>query len=266
MNPTPRDLLSTGEVARICGVSRDAVLKWIKSGKLPATQTPGGHYRVPRSVCEGLSLEAEDPRPPSAQQQPEGLDVGNTRCWEYFGGSEAPREACESCLVYLARAQNCFRLAELGKESGHRLHFCRNDCRTCAYYRACQGLAAEVLVVSRDQTLTHRLEMQADAEKVSFRFARSGYESSAIVSSFSPVLIILDAQLAEVESGQLPQTVLGDSRIPATRVVVACGKDQEEAFRDLPVLTLPRLFTPRDVEELVESAIAARTRLPRDVA
>lgn len=38
--------LTTGEVAKACGVSLTAVHKWIASGKLTATRTPGGHRRI----------------------------------------------------------------------------------------------------------------------------------------------------------------------------------------------------------------------------
>jgi excisionase family DNA binding protein len=268
MGPPTLDLLSTGEVARLCGVSRDAVLKWIKRGKLPATQTPGGHYRVPRSACEELSFQDRHLETTAANQTPamKEAEIGTMRCWEYFGDSGTPREACESCLVYLARAQKCYRLAELGKESGHQLHFCRNDCRTCAYYRACQGLAAEVLIISRDLELARRLEMQGDPERISIRFARSGYESSAILSSFSPALIILDGELPEVKSGQLPESILEDGRIPAAQVVVACGEDEREAFRDRRLRTLPRHFTTKELENLAATVVGARTRLPLDVA
>lgn len=43
-----RWLLMTGRVARYCEVSRASVLRWIKSGLLPAYTTPGGHYRTAR--------------------------------------------------------------------------------------------------------------------------------------------------------------------------------------------------------------------------
>ena len=41
--------LTTGDVARQCYVSNAAVLKWIKSRKLKAYRTPGGHYRIKRA-------------------------------------------------------------------------------------------------------------------------------------------------------------------------------------------------------------------------
>jgi excisionase family DNA binding protein len=259
------ELLSTGEVARLCGVTRDAVLKWIKKGKLPATRTPGGHFRIPREACQGMAMEGQHLKPivdhvgKAAKSEP-------LRCWEYFGDAGAPREVCESCLVYLARAQNCFRLAELGEESGHRLHFCRHDCRTCAYYRACQGLATEVLLITRDESLSQRLEAGVDPEQVCIRFARTGYEGSAIISTFSPALVIMDSDLSEVRAGRLPESILHDDRIPAARVVVACRKGHDELFDDLSVSRIPAPFTVDEVNALVEDVIQNHTNTPRDVA
>jgi len=44
--PGPSKLLTTGEVARYCDVSTNAVKKWIRNGRLKAFRTPGGHFRV----------------------------------------------------------------------------------------------------------------------------------------------------------------------------------------------------------------------------
>lgn len=38
--------MTTGEVARYCDVSTNAVKKWIRNGRLKAFRTPGGHFRV----------------------------------------------------------------------------------------------------------------------------------------------------------------------------------------------------------------------------
>jgi len=40
-------LLSTGQVAKKFGVSNQTILNWIENGKIEATQTPGGHWRIP---------------------------------------------------------------------------------------------------------------------------------------------------------------------------------------------------------------------------
>ena len=42
------DLLTTGDIARYCSVSTNAVKKWIRQDDLPAFQTPGRHFRVHR--------------------------------------------------------------------------------------------------------------------------------------------------------------------------------------------------------------------------
>jgi excisionase family DNA binding protein len=44
--PERHGLLTTGDVARVCGVTRDGVGHWIRAGKLPAFRTPGGHFRI----------------------------------------------------------------------------------------------------------------------------------------------------------------------------------------------------------------------------
>lgn len=45
-NDNGRRFFTTSEIAKYCAVTNDGVLKWIKSGKLRAFSTPGGHYRV----------------------------------------------------------------------------------------------------------------------------------------------------------------------------------------------------------------------------
>lgn len=40
-------MLTAAEAAEMFGVSRETVTKWAKAGKLPAVQTPGGHWRFP---------------------------------------------------------------------------------------------------------------------------------------------------------------------------------------------------------------------------
>ena len=40
--------LTTGAVARHCGVSKVTVLRWIERGNLAAFRLPGGQNRIPR--------------------------------------------------------------------------------------------------------------------------------------------------------------------------------------------------------------------------
>ena len=45
-NLAKRPYLSTGEIARICHISRATVFNWIKDGKLKASRIPGGKYKI----------------------------------------------------------------------------------------------------------------------------------------------------------------------------------------------------------------------------
>ena len=47
--------LSTGEAARILGVSPKTVARWAKNGRLPHIVTLGGHRRLPRGVIDALA-------------------------------------------------------------------------------------------------------------------------------------------------------------------------------------------------------------------
>lgn len=42
------------EVAKRVGCSRQTVVKWCEQGRLDATRTPGGHWRIPTDVVIGL--------------------------------------------------------------------------------------------------------------------------------------------------------------------------------------------------------------------
>jgi excisionase family DNA binding protein len=58
--PAPREFLSTGEVARLFGVSPSAVTRWARTGVLKAVRTPGGHYRFRASTLRRASIEIPD--------------------------------------------------------------------------------------------------------------------------------------------------------------------------------------------------------------
>jgi two-component system OmpR family response regulator len=59
--PADRRFFTTSEVARYCAVTNDGVLKWIKSGKLKAFSTPGGHYRISSDDFRGFLERYEIP-------------------------------------------------------------------------------------------------------------------------------------------------------------------------------------------------------------
>ncbi len=61
--------LTTGEIAKYCGVSRMGVWRWIKEGHLKAHRTPGGHYRILPHDFETFLSETNFPSPKTTVQQ-----------------------------------------------------------------------------------------------------------------------------------------------------------------------------------------------------
>ncbi len=58
--PATGEFLSTGEVARLFGVSPSAVTRWGRTGVLKAVRTPGGHYRFRASDMRRAALAVPD--------------------------------------------------------------------------------------------------------------------------------------------------------------------------------------------------------------
>ena len=88
--------LTTGQAARLCSVTPDTVLKWIKKGSLEAVRTAGGHYRIRREDLEPLFTVGRISR--RIPDMTNG-ELRQLRCWEYFSRGGSVREECEGCAV-----------------------------------------------------------------------------------------------------------------------------------------------------------------------
>lgn len=51
MSQTEEQILTTGEAAALCGVSRSTLRRAVAQGHLKAWHTPGKHLRFTRSAC-----------------------------------------------------------------------------------------------------------------------------------------------------------------------------------------------------------------------
>jgi len=106
-----RHMLSTGQVAKLCGFSPTSVSNWVRSGKLKAYSTPGGQYRIRRDDLLAFlrrfrmlvppSLEESHPtrimviegHEPAQQVIATALLRSDLRCQtRYFAG------ACQACI------------------------------------------------------------------------------------------------------------------------------------------------------------------------
>jgi excisionase family DNA binding protein len=57
------DLMTTGEVAGMFGVSSRTIGNWVAAGVLPGVRTAGGHLRVRRCDAEALYRQRAGTRP-----------------------------------------------------------------------------------------------------------------------------------------------------------------------------------------------------------
>ena len=120
-----KNYLSTGEAAAIFDVDPDTVLRWIKSGEIPAIRTPGGHYRIHRNVFLTKMIKGE----------------GDSRtdlsyCWEYNSESGIIRNECKECIVFKSQASRCYELSKLPVPAGHAKLFCSESCEDCQYFNS----------------------------------------------------------------------------------------------------------------------------------
>ncbi len=135
MRRQKREALSTGQAARLCFVTPESILNWIRTKRLRAQRTAGGQYRIPVAELQSFMLE-------------NGMDTGalecetgeRLHCWE-FHGREAARygllsqEVCEGCLVRRAAALHCWELHGLLPLTRRKF----GACEDCTYYAMREG-------------------------------------------------------------------------------------------------------------------------------
>ncbi len=211
-------MLSTGSAAKALSVTSDTVLKWIKSGVLPAIRTAGGHYRIAERDVAALMAAAGAPPP-----TPSGRFV---YCWEYFASDHETGEACAECLVYRARARRCYEMSGLARESGFAGAYCQASCEECAYYRDVVRRDRRVLVVTERQDLRDSLMGGDAASTLRLRFASSEYECSAQCARFRPEYVVVDAALPNRTRASLCSHLAADPRVPGVQIILAMGRGE----------------------------------------
>lgn len=212
-------LLTTGQAARLCAVKPDTVLKWIKKGRLRAVRTAGGHFRVEQA--DVALLVSQDHGHDREWEDRSALCSRPMRCWEYMNHS--PGHECHDCVVRQVRAAWCWRVANLIRGAGHAKRFCTGVCQECPYYRRVHGLATNVLVITRDEALIQDLARRAN-HAIDFRFARRGYDASAIISVFRPAFVVFDQAVLESLGVTLVEEFASDPRTAGARLLVAVRK------------------------------------------
>lgn len=229
-------MLSTGQAAVLCTVKPDTVLKWIKKGRLPAVRTAGGHYRISEWDLKPFMGSSPSPEP-----TPQVL-----RCWEYLNGESGPRDECKNCVVYRVRATWCFEVAGLGRDLGHTRQFCLTSCQDCAYYRRVSEGVTKVLVITSDDNLVRHLAAPENPH-VAIRFARDGYETSALLPGLRPTFVVVDEEVIRAGEPRLLDALAADLRVPGIKIILAVSPGKSRR-REIGKLVAGVIEKPFDVE------------------
>ena len=209
-------LLTTGQAARLCSVTPDTILKWLKKGRLIGVRTAGGHYRIERRELEPFIASPCSAAGPS---RPIPGYLQGLRCWEYLSDRGDVRDDCRQCVVFQVRAARCFLMAGLESEVGHARQFCQNSCDDCVYYRRLRGMATNVLVISDDDELVDRLTGEENRE-ITLRFARNAYEASAIIGEFRPAFAVIVVECVPAGDAELIESLAADPRAPGLKIII----------------------------------------------
>ena len=131
MKKLSKDVLTTGEVAKICNVSLRTVIKWFDKGFLNGYVIPGTKdRRIPRS--ELIDFMKANKMPISPLEQ---ITKGELMeyCWEYFAriNPDWNPAVCENCLIYDSHTLECYTLVDRLKTKGTS---CAFACNECEYY------------------------------------------------------------------------------------------------------------------------------------
>ncbi len=244
-----KDFISTGKAAELCSVTPDTVLKWIKSGRIPANRTPGGHFRIHRQTLKSI-IES------GALQ---GFESAENRlfqfCWEYYSTDGKPKEDCYNCIAYRSRAMRCYEVSQLPEEAGHAKVFCDNTCDNCEYFQVVQGQRFNVLVVTRNPELRAGLESNARDLDFNLKIADNEYKCSMIIQNFRADYVILDSTMGIERWRELAEYLNKDPRVPFVKVVLASNENGIPAECERVIFgIIGNPFEAGDIDALMGSA------------
>lgn len=127
MNSTD-EMLSVQQVSGLCGVNRNTVGYWCRSGKIHALKT-GNRYAIPKRDLRAY-LESTGRGIPGLflDGSPQAWPFRTIRpCWRHY--REKPNgHKCDDCLVFQNHIKTCFIGRELGALK------CPEDCHECGYF------------------------------------------------------------------------------------------------------------------------------------
>ncbi|RPI19958.1 MAG: helix-turn-helix domain-containing protein [Acidobacteriales bacterium] len=238
---------TTGQAAELCGVTADTMLRWVKSGRLRAERTAGGHYRIP---CNELVPLVRSQVERSGRERNASQPL---YCWEYFSRQGAVRQECHECIVYKSGAALCFRLLESVAAAGHGKRHCREACDQCAFYRRVNSLPTNILVITPDPGSMSGL---GESSTLKVRFARTAYDASAAIHGFWPGFVVIDDGFSSSDEAELISCLMSDKRVPGLRIMLtAHAGGRRRAIpswcKDSVIGVLPKPLSASCIESLI---------------
>lgn len=213
--PQAKEFVSTGQAAELCSVTADTVLKWIKSGRITANRTPGGHYRIHREKLQHIIEQDEIAK----------VALNHERafqfCWEFYKNSGGSIQECAKCIAYRSRAMRCYEMIELPAESGHARMFCKGTCEDCEYFRVVQGQRLNVLVITDQKEFGAELGDRAKDVDFNLRLAEDGYHCSMVIENFRPDYVVIDSSIGINRCQFFTKHLSEDPRIPYVKIILA---------------------------------------------
>jgi len=213
-----KQFFTTGQAAELCSVTSDSVLKWIRTGRIKARRTAGGHFRIPLSELHSV---ISDPTLADAHETGSEAARQHLYCWEFHSGKEHSGCNCQSCVTYLTRASRCFELAHLPELKDYFKDLCPTPCAECDYYSLVKSQRPNVLILTDQSELSQSLLDKAEEADFNLQAADCEYKLATIVEGFRPDYVLIDCSIGTNRAREAARHVVADPRLPVVRVVIA---------------------------------------------
>ncbi len=238
--------ISTGKAAKICGVTSDTVLKWIKKGDIEVKRTAGGHFRVNTDSLKPYIITQKD------------LDRNNsyipgkiTYCWEYLNKEEQVVEGCRTCMVFKSKAEKCYLLAGAGEKIGFEGVFCKSSCSECEYFKFINKLNSNVLIITNDDLLKGSISDRISRE-INLEFACCGYETAQVISEFQPDFIVIDESMDDDKNKEISRHLVKDRRIHGAQIILGTKGDTDmEYYKNCICASIDLPFEAEELENCI---------------
>lgn len=217
MNTLPeKEFFSTGEVAEQLSVTRNAVFKWIQSGIIDSSRTPGGHHRIHRDDLKIFLKIWKKSKGISDKRK------SLKYCWDYYSRNDQVLEGCRKCVVFISKTKRCYKLVKYSKHIDHSKVFCNNTCSKCDYYINNNDEKYNILIVNIEPSAITEFKNSPGNFNWNLRFAADEYSCAKTFDSFIPDVVIISSFKEINRNIDFINNLFEDQRIPHAMILLFC--------------------------------------------